>query len=388
MALSKEEALLIVTKKLRLAYIVVGYAEMCQTAPGVAAKIDAQVKAFEISGICSDVISVNYDSSVRAKVGRRLPFFSDGMQWESLDLNDYQCVYIRRPQFISKDFINFFSRIKQSYPEMLLLFEIPTYPYDQEDRSLRLVAMRTKDRIHRKELKNCVDKIIDLSGAKQIFGIDTIRISNGVDLSIVKPRKSIANDEKSINLICVAGFQQWHGVDRLLQGMRTHPELLSQRRICVHLVGEGPALSSIKKLVSELDIENHVVFYGQCDRSQMDSIYDKCSFAIASLGLHRIGIERASTLKTREYLAKGMPFVYAGEIDTFINAPVDFCMKVSPTDEPVDIPALVNFHDKLYSRETSIALIGRIRSYADSHVSMQSAMKNVITYIEENCSND
>ena len=69
-------------------------------------------------------------------------------------------------------------------------------------------------------------------------------------------------------------------------------------------------------------------------------LYDRCHFAIASLGLHRIGIDVASTLKTREYLAKGMPFVYSGEVDVFRDEPAHFCMAVPADETPVDVAAL------------------------------------------------
>lgn len=120
----------------------------------------------------------------------------------------------------------------------------------------------------------------------------------------------------------------------------------------------------------------------------MDAIYNKCSMALASLGLHRIGLSIASTLKTREYLAKGIPFVYSGEIDVFREDPVDFCFQVPADESPIDIEKLVAFHDRLYAREPEDDLIARIRSYAESHVGMNAAMKNVIDYIKENCAHE
>ena len=117
----------------------------------------------------------------------------------------------------------------------------------------------------------------------------------------------------------------------------------------------------------------------------MDEVYDKCQFAIECLGCHRKGIDRSSSLKSREYLAKGMPFVYSGEIDVFLEDPVDFCLKVPADESPVDIEELVAFADGLYERESEEALIGRIRKYAEGHVGMNVAMKSVIDYVKENC---
>ena len=136
-----------------------------------------------------------------------------------------------------------------------------------------------------------------------------------------------------------------------------------------------------------MHLDKSVTFYGRCDQETMSKVYNRCTIAVASLGLHRIGLRRASTLKTREYLAKGIPFVYSGEIDVIQDDPVDFCFQVPDDDNPIDIAALVEFHDSLY-KNSEEAVIGRVREYAKSHVGMDVAMGTFVSYIKEICKND
>ncbi|WP_165045976.1 glycosyltransferase [Adlercreutzia sp. ZJ138] len=264
--------------------------------------------------------------------------------------------------------------------------EIPTYPYDSEMKTLRTWPLLVKDGYHRRYLKNYVDRIVDLSGHDKIFGIPTIQIINGIDLRSISPRTpSGISSVGTLNLACAATFAGWHGIDRLLAGLAKYKQSRGGRKIRLHLMGAGSELRRLKGMAEGLALDDSVAFYGQCDRAQMDEVYDRCSMAIASLGLHRIGIDRASTLKTREYLAKGIPFVYSGEIDVFKSYPVDFCLQVPADESPVDVGKLVEFHDELYRRETERGLISRIRHYAEEHVSMDAAMANVVEYIKENC---
>ena len=117
----------------------------------------------------------------------------------------------------------------------------------------------------------------------------------------------------------------------------------------------------------------------------MDEVYDRCTLAIASLGLHRIGLSSASTLKTREYLAKGIPFLYSGIIDVFENEPVSFCLPVEADDSPINIPKLIEFHDFIYASSSQEEVISTIRQYAEENVSIEKTLADVVEYIWREC---
>ena len=96
----------------------------------------------------------------------------------------------------------------------------------------------------------------------------------------------------------------------------------------------------------------------------------------------------SSSLKSREYLAKGIPFATSSKIDVFREHPVDFCLQLAGDDSPINIYKLIEFHDALYEKEAQSQLISRIRSFAEANVSIEGAMKNVIGYLKESKANE
>ena len=103
-------------------------------------------------------------------------------------------------------------------------------------------------------------------------------------------------------------------------------------------------------------------------------------------GVQTCALPISSTLKTREYLAKGLPFVYSGSIDVFEGRDVDFCLRVPADESPLDIEQVVRFYRSLVSNRTERELVERIRKFAELHVSMDAAMETVSRYFQSNLS--
>lgn len=169
----------------------------------------------------------------------------------------------------------------------------------------------------------------------------------------------------------------------MIKGLEAYYEQGGDRAIRLHLAGGGESLPGLRRLTEKCHLNDRVEFCGPLDSKELSCLYDKCTFAIASLGMHRIGIEVASTLKTREYLAKGMPFLYAGEVDVFQRAPLDLCLRAPADDSPIDIKGLIGFHDALYCTRSEQEVIDSIRHYAEMQIGIDAAMRDVIMYIRQ-----
>jgi len=99
--------------------------------------------------------------------------------FEFIDEKGVKLIYVRYP-FSEPFFIRFLRECKERGLKVLL--EIPTYPYDEELSTFKLFI----DRAFRKRLHKYIDKVITFSNHREIFGIPTIRISNGIDIEEVK----------------------------------------------------------------------------------------------------------------------------------------------------------------------------------------------------------
>jgi glycosyltransferase involved in cell wall biosynthesis len=318
-----------------------------------------------------------------------LPLFSDGISWPDPDkLRAADYLYIRRPRFASKELIRLLQDVRKTNPDILVLYEIPTYPYDGEMSGVKMSFALRKDRKYRQELPALVDRAVILVDEDRALGMPTVRITNGVDLGAIATRKPSARAGR-IDILCVAYFEPWHGADRLLEGLAGYYKSTQDpREVHVHLAGGGSQLPSLKRIAESRGLSEHVTFYGPLSPDELDPLYDRCGLAVECLGMYRKGLGHAvsASLKSREYLAKGIPFIYAGKIDLFQQNPVDFCLQIPDDPSPVDIPQVIAFYDSLHDRESDAELIRRIRSYAEEHVSMDAAMRNVVALIEERCS--
>ena len=116
------------------------------------------------------------------------------------------------------------------------------------------------------------------------------------------------------------------------------------REVIVHLAGGGNLLDQISRQVKDLGLSSRVVLHGALSQDELDVLFDQCTIAVGSLGLHRRSQNcRDSSLKTREYLAKGIPFIYAGSVDVFETDSVDFCLQFPSIEQPVDFFKVVIF---------------------------------------------
>ena len=349
---------------------------------GVDKKIIAQIKALNKWGLGCRFKFCPAPISFISKALSCLPLFPDGIHWPIEDeLGSPSYLYIRRPALVSRELIKFLRFFKMNHPNSQVLYEIPSYPYDGEMRGFLSFAL-LKDKKYRKQLSSYVDYIVDLSGAQEIFSIPTIPIINGIDLDSCKVKAPVKNLEK-INIISVAFFEPWHGMDRFMIGMKRYFSAGGTRDIHLHLVGEGSELPKLKSLCNELNLNDNITFYGFMESTEIDSIYNTCSLAIECLGIHRKGLGQiSSSLKSREYLAKGIPFIGSTNVDVFIKEPVDFFWQAPEDDSPLDMKDIVQFHDSLYSNYSQHQIINEIRKYAQRHISMESAIRNVIQVLK------
>lgn len=166
----------------------------------------------------------------------------------------------------------------------------------------------------------------------------TVQIGNGIDVSAIEPRASApAWPAPVLRLIAVATVSKWHGYDRLLRAIKAWYER-ADRAFDVHLtiVGQGPALDSVRGLSSALGLDDRVVFAGTVIGAPLRNLYAQSHLAVSSLGLHRIGLSSASVLKAREYCAIGIPFVASGN-DPDFSAGLDFRFAVSASEDTRDV---------------------------------------------------
>ena len=276
---------------------------------------------------------------------------------------DYKCIFdyciCEKIEFVyARSFMNatpwlicFFRRLRLS--GIKAVTEVPTYPYDQEFTSFskkERLGLKV-DQLFRNRLAREMTAIVTFTDAEKIFSQRTIRISNGVDFDSIPIHKSIIVDHGMLNLIGVAEVHHWHGFDRVMTGLgeyyaRANGNKKELRDVCFHVVGGvHPSQMSdcFAPIIEKYQLYDKVIFHGQLFGKALDDIFDRCQFAIGSLGRHRTGITVIKTLKNREYATRGIPFMYSEEDSDFEHQ--SYVLKAPADESPINIQQIIDFMD-------------------------------------------
>jgi len=267
-----------------------------------------------------------------------------------------------------------------------IVSEIPTYPYDKElkgDISKLSLLRRIKagimviwcDKICRNLMKrhiDCFAVVTDKKEYTKVFGAPAIPISNGIDIDSIKIRNRMPSE--IISLIGVANVSSWHGYDRLIRGLHEYYSDGGERDVVFHIVGEGVALGELRQLTQDLGLEHRVVFHGFKTGEELDTLFDNADIGVGSLGIHRIGLNKSATLKSREYCVRQLPFIAEGSDITF---PPEFSWRhqVPSSDDPIDVASLVSFHDRCV---VHIGNIDEMGMFAREYLSWDTQMKKIL----------
>ena len=92
----------------------------------------------------------------------------------------------------------------------------------------------------------------------------------------------------------------------------------------------------------------------------LDFMYDEADLAIGSLGRHRQNTNQVSTLKIKEFCARGKPFIYSNDEPT-LNGLEEFALKVPANDSSIDFKKVIQFYLKV---EKSVEIPKRMRKIA------------------------
>lgn len=355
---------------------------------GVCKKIKTQIEILENNGIEMTLLDANSIQIVKNNLLMEELYALFGKNnlnlYRLFDLvikmlshKEYDFIYIRRPLLDSQS-VDFYNNIKNKYPFTKLLFEIPTYPYDKEIH-LSQKIMLLNDKKTRKHQKEFTDRIVTYSDDKEIFGVKTINISNGIDYSRYKLRNPISHD--GINVIAIALFERWHGYDRFLYGMLNHIDIVKSKNIHLYLAGKGRILSKYKSFVAKHKMEEYVHFLGEIHGEELNALYDRADIALDCMGRHRVGVYYNSSLKGKEYCAYGVPIVSGITTELDYKKDFQYYLRVPADNTIVNMNDIVAFYNKCYQNYSPQEIAKEIRNRTINWFNFENAFKPVVDFI-------
>jgi glycosyltransferase involved in cell wall biosynthesis len=221
--------------------------------------------------------------------------------------------------------------------------EIPTYPYHKESIGKKTLFV---DTICSHFLQLYTEAIVTYSHHATIFNIPTIPVKNGIDPSLY-PVKTSPFQKKALHLIAVANINHWHGYDRILVGLNKYYGHTPSFPVTLTIVGIGDELENLKSYVKSNHLEPFVFFRGFLIGEALNEVFEMADLGVSVLGLHRKGLTHSSTLKSREYLLRGLPFITSSADDDITAELSPFVLQMNADDSPIDISDIVHRYQAL-----------------------------------------
>lgn len=309
-------------------------------------------------------------------------------QNELLDfLLDYDVIYMRWAGF-DATFLRVMKDVCRGSQKVII--EIPTYPVKGELWGKARARIKNKDFIGAiksfvggivlqdfliNRQKKQADLIVFTSKDAKIKKAEYVNICNGIEPSAVKVRNYSCNQD-SVNLLVVANLSLWHGVDRVIRGIS---EYSGNTRVVLWVVGDGNEKQNLMLLTSKFGIEENVKFVGQKHGKELDEYFDSCDVAVGSLGLHRLNI-KPSSLKSREYMARGIPFLTTKEEDIEMNDNIfPYIEFIDANESAVNIEKVVSWKKQIDYERASVVLREHAEKVCSWHVQMKKVVDRVNT---------
>lgn len=354
---------------------------------GVAAKIRGQISALEALPARIELVHPTGESILvdgqpwksygKGRLAKRWTYYFRFYVELAKRTRELDFVYIRY-QGCSPIFLWMLRQLRREHPGLAVIIEVPSYPFHTEARSLREHIFMRVDRATRCQLRRYVDRIVTFSKEGSIFGIQTIETDNGVDIDRVSIAPRSPSDQR-LHLLGLANLSFWHGYDRVLAGLARYRALGAKRGVFFDIVGTGTELERLQALSSELGLTDCVKFWGPRQGKALDEIMAQAHVGISSIGMHRLKVD-TSNIKSREFCARGLPFVI-GYPDRDFYSGLPFVMHIPPDESPLDIEGLVQFHAQLVSSHSDYTTT--MRDYAERNLSWAAKMRPVIATLRD-----
>lgn len=261
-----------------------------------------------------------------------------------------------------------------------LILEIPTFPPNQEDNNH---GARKVFETYSKRFSERFSGLVDLyvvigeDACGEYKGKPAINIENGIELDNVPIRKPV-NERDTIHILALASMCYWHGYDRLIKSLAEHK---GDQKVIIHMVGgnDGGCLPEWKDLTHRLNLDDKVIFHGQVSGNELDEMFDLCDIGVCSLSLYKKGCNTTMELKAREYAARGLPFIQAGEDPSLSYAEKSMWLKIANDESIPDMNEIVEFALKMKSDPSHVQIL---RKLAEEHMTWEKQYKKVFEQLE------
>lgn len=226
--------------------------------------------------------------------------------------------------------------------EIKVIVEAHTYPYYVKKSKFSYKIIYFIDKLYAKKASDYIDLVAAITESDDcVWNCKTVKIENGVNIEDVKVRNVDKIDKNVFQIVCVANEVPLHGIPRIIYGLSKYS---GSRNVVLALVGEYK--KSTIELIKKLKLENKVIIKGKLFGEELYEVYEESSLGIGILAGYLADCHEGNVLKTKEYMACGIPFVTSASTTAQINN-FKYAYVVPEDDSAINIDNLINFVDNL-----------------------------------------
>lgn len=223
-----------------------------------------------------------------------------------------------------------------------------------------------------KEALVCVSVIEQVANFYALKTGRTLRIGNGITTQNLTPRKPKGlNDAKIIFLILdgTSTPSPWQGLDRLIKSVIFHQ---LEEKVEIRIAG---------KTQSKLT-ESYIKQLGFLNPKEIAKEIEHAHVGTGNLCVFRKGLTEGSNLKVREYVAQGIPILYAmDDIDLDTTLLKNYCFKLPNDNSIIDLPKVIKWIQVLYKQHPNHPT--EMHQLAVEHLDFKIKTKQLVDYLNE-----
>ena len=242
-----------------------------------------------------------------------------------LEKIDFDFIYMRYMRYMP-----FFNRILKTNIIIMEINSDDSLEYKLRSKFRYFYNLLTRDLVL-KEVNAFVSVSEELKDRFKKYNQPTIVIGNGINTKNYNLIET--NNPNPILVFIGSPNQAWHGVDKI----QKMAEYFIKYQF--YIIGtNGVNTDNLK-------------YFGYLSQEESTKLINKADIGIGTLSLYSKGLTEASPLKSRQYLACGLPLVYAYD-DTDISDNSSFVLKLENTENNLNFEKIEKFIQKVFKNKT------------------------------------
>ncbi|MFP3982439.1 MAG: glycosyltransferase [Desulfurivibrionaceae bacterium] len=381
---------------MKLAYVVL----LIQPITGIQKSIQEKARAFAANSIDIDIIVLNPDIEKTCegvqyvRIKSSLPglfrylnslFRRYKLIDSNIDLKKYDFIILRYPSADRSGirFIKKYKIITEHHADVRSQFLAPLPGATPVSiRLLKHIRYFLEKTYGHRILHNCRGIICVTNEIRQVEservrpGTPSMTVANGIDVDNIYQTGYKVYNGTELDLVFIASsMNPWHGLDRLIRSLDKHH---GPPHITFHIIGN----ISEKQINLNSSADVTLRFHGIQTGKNLDGLLQRMNLAFSTLALFRNRMEEACVLKTREYTARGLPFVLAysdPDLDN-VDPSRTFFLRIENKDTPVDLKAVISFVKELSKGSNPTELPAYMRQYARDHMDWKTKAQEYVSF--------